>query len=444
MRRLALLTAALLLLPAAACTSDGGKGTGSVDEGAGCPAGEICATGSPSGSPSGGTATRSGAGTPSPSAPATTASAAPLSPAPPRTPPPSPTGTLRDGEPRLESVAKLSEPVFLTSPPGDPDLYVVEQGGTVRVVSGGRLRDEPFLDISKDVKSGGEQGLLSIAFSPRYAEDRLLYAYYTDDDGDSRVVELRAEGDQVDPGSRRELMKIGQPYANHNGGLLLFDRAGMLLIGLGDGGAGGDPDNRGQDLGDPLGKILRIDPQPDGDRPYGIPRDNPFVGKDGVRPEIWAYGLRNPWRFSFDRAGTLYLGDVGQGDLEEIDVVPAAVAAGANYGWSVFEGDRRFKQTEPAPGGKLVSPALTYGHDNGRCSVTGGHVYTGTVKVLRGSYVYGDYCSGEIWAAPVGEGGLGEPRKLGISAASLSSFGVDSAGELYVVSRDGEVFRVTS
>ncbi|HZG94488.1 MAG TPA: PQQ-dependent sugar dehydrogenase, partial [Mycobacteriales bacterium] len=387
MRRLPLLTAVALLVPAVACSSDGGKGSGSVDRGAGCPAGEICATGSPAGSPTGGTASRRATGTPSRSAPATTASSPPSSRAATPTAEATRTAAAREGEPRLERVAKLSEPVFLTSPPGDPDLYVVEQRGTVRVVSGGRLREEPFLDISADVRGGGEQGLLSIAFSPRYAEDRLLYAYYTDDNGDSRVVELRAEGDRVDPASRRELMKIGQPYPNHNGGLLLFDPKGMLLIGLGDGGSGGDPENRGQDLGDPLGKILRIDPQPDGDRPYGVPRDNPFVGREGVRPEIWAYGLRNPWRFSFDRRGTLYLADVGQGDLEEIDVVPAAKAAGANYGWSVFEGDRKFKEAALTPGGELVSPALTYGHDNGRCSVTGGHVYTGTVKALAGSYV---------------------------------------------------------
>jgi hypothetical protein len=440
MRRLVVLTAAALLASVAACSSsDGGKGSGSVDEGAGCPPGEICATGSPA------TVTTSRGTTATPSrsrsTPAATSSGA--SPRPSTSPTAVATAAARDGEPRLEQVAELSDPVFLTSPPGDPDLYVVEQGGTVRVVSGGRVRPEPFLDIRKDVKSGGEQGLLSIAFSPRYAEDRLLYAYYTDDNGDSRVVELRAEGDQVDPASRRELLKIGQPYPNHNGGLLLFDQSGMLLIGLGDGGAGGDPDDRGQDLGDPLGKILRIDPQPDGDRPYAIPRDNPFVGKKGVRPEIWAYGLRNPWRFSLDRAGTLYLADVGQGDVEEINVVPKAAASGANFGWSVFEGGKRFKETELTPGGELVSPALTYGHDDGRCSVTGGHAYTGTVKALRGTYLYGDYCSGEIWAAPVSGVRLGEPRKLSISAANLTSFGVDSAGELYVLSAAGAVSRIT-
>ena len=358
---------------------------------------------------------------------------------------PTPSLPARAGQPRLERVGDFDSPLYLTAPPGDSRLYVVEQRGVVRLVDSGKPRAAPFLDISKDVKAGGEQGLLSIAFSPAYAVDGHVYVDYTDSAGDTRVVEFtRGAGDAVDPASRRELLKVKQPFANHNGGLLIFDRAGMLLVGLGDGGSGGDPDNRAQDLGDLLGKILRIDPHAQGGQPYGIPKDNPFVATDGVRPEIWAYGVRNPWRFSFDAAGTFFLGDVGQSAAEEIDVAGPAEAPGANYGWSVFEGDRRFKPTEITPGGTLIKPALVYSHDSGRCSVTGGGRYAGSVAALRGRYLYADFCSGEVWAATVSGDTLKDPQRVFEGVQEPASFGVDAAGEMYVVSLGGAVQRITA
>jgi glucose/arabinose dehydrogenase len=334
--------------------------------------------------------------------------------------------------------------VYLTAPAGDRRLYVVEQAGRVMVVEGGAVRPEPFLDIRDAVGAGGERGLLSLAFSPTYADDGLVYVDYTDVQGDSRIVEFkRGAGDRIDPGSRRELLKVDQPFPNHNGGLLVFDSAGMLLIGFGDGGSGGDPDNRSQDLGDLLGKILRIDPRPSGGKPYGIPADNPFVGRSGARPEIWAFGLRNPWRFAFDAQGVLYVADVGQGSAEEINATPYANTRGANYGWSVFEGDQPFKErallTRGAP---LIEPALVYGHDAGRCTVIGGAVYAGTVAQLRGRYLYADYCSGEVFSAAVEGAKLTDARKV-FGTGSVSSFGVDSAGEMYVLTLDGPVYRIT-
>lgn len=349
----------------------------------------------------------------------------------------------KEGKPRLEEVAGFDAPLYLTAPKGDSRLYVVEQGGVVRLVEAGKTREQPFLDISKDLKAGGEQGLLSIAFSPSYAQDGHVYVDYTDKDGDTRVVEYtRGAGDVVDPASRRELLKVAQPYANHNGGLLIFDPAGMLLIGLGDGGSGGDPEDRGQNMGELLGKVLRIDPRAEGGKPYRIPADNPFVGKEGVRPEIWAYGVRNPWRFSFGPDGTFFLADVGQNVLEEINAVTPAAAPGANYGWAIFEGDRKFKDGDVTTGGTLVEPALTYSHDGGACSVTGGGVYAGSVAALRGRYLYADFCSGDVWAATVSGTTLTDPQKI-FDVESPASFGVDDAGEMYVVSISGPVHRIT-
>ena len=336
----------------------------------------------------------------------------------------------------------FDDPLFVTAPAGDARLYVVQRGGVVRLVEAGKTREQPFLDVSADVRAGGEQGLLSIAFSPSYAADGHVYVDYTDTDGHSRVVEYtRGAGDVVDPASKRELLKVEQPYPNHNGGLLLFDPSGMLLIGLGDGGSGGDPEDRGQNLGELLGKILRIDPRADGGKPYRIPADNPFVGKDGVRPEIWAYGLRNPWRFSFASDGTFLVADVGQNEFEEINAVTPAQARGANYGWAAFEGDKKLKDGEPTPGGPLIAPALVYNHDNGRCSITGGGVYAGSAADLRGRYLYADFCSGEVWAAALSGATLAKPTKL-FDVPSPASFGVDAAGEMYIVSIEGAVHRI--
>ena len=361
---------------------------------------------------------------------------------PPLTASPTPVAPLA-GPPRLQEIGRFTQPLYVTSPPGDPRLFVVEKVGRVRVVAGGTVRPTPYLDISADVSRGSEQGLLSIAFPPDYASSGKVYVDYTDRDGDTRVVEYTvdpANPDRVTPGSRRQLLQVDQPFSNHNGGLLVFDPSGMLIVGLGDGGSGGDPGNRGQDLGTHLGKLLRIDPRPTGGRPYAVPADNPFVGRAGARPEIWAYGLRNPWRFSFSVDGRLWLADVGQGQVEEINVVAPGAQAGANYGWRAYEGNRRFSQ-QRIDESRLVRPVLTYGHEGGRCSVTGGGVYRGRVAALRGAYLYGDYCSGEIWAlrAP---GSTAE--KLALDGRTLASFGEDAAGEMYVVDLGGTVSRITA
>jgi glucose/arabinose dehydrogenase len=357
-----------------------------------------------------------------------------------------PPATTLAGPPRLAPVGTFASPVYVTAPAGDAWLFVVEQAGRVKVLRAGRA-PATFLDIVPLVGSGGERGLLSMAFAPDYATSGLFYVDYTDTSGDSRIAEyhVSANADRADPASRRELLKVGQPYPNHNGGLLLFDPSGRLLIGFGDGGSAGDPGNRSQNLGELLGKILRIDPRPSGGRPYGIPADNPFVKRSGARPEIWAYGVRNPWRFSFDPAnGDLYLADVGQNRTEEVDVVPPARQSGANYGWSVYEGNDRFKGGSFTPGGPVVTPVHTYGHDGGRCSVTGGVVYRGSVAALRGRYLFADYCAGTIWSFAAGTAARPTVSALPFGGGQPVSFGVDGHGEAYVVSAGGDVWRITA
>jgi glucose/arabinose dehydrogenase len=362
---------------------------------------------------------------------------------------PSPTRTLLSGPPRLALVARFASPTYVTAPPGDPRLFVVEQAGRIRVVRDGRTLPAPYLDITRAVGSGGERGLLSMAFAPDYAKSGRFYVDYTDTDGDTRVVEYTVSStdpDRADAGSRRELLKVAQPFANHNGGLLLFDPSGRLLVGLGDGGSHGDPDNRAQNLGELLGKVLRIDPRPSGGRPYGIPPDNPYAGRSGVRPEIWAYGLRNPWRFSFDLdgGGVLYLADVGQNAVEEVNAVPPAAQPGANYGWRVFEGRERYTAGSLAGPGRQVVPVHTYDHGRGRCSVTGGVVYRGSVRALRGRYLFGDYCSGELWSFAAGTRDRPAVSRLPFGGGHPVSFGVDAAGEVYLASADGEVWKITA
>ncbi len=330
--------------------------------------------------------------------------------------------------------------------PGDGRLYVVEQDGRILVVDSGGTRPEPFLDLSAEISAGGEQGLLGLAFHPRHVDNRLLYLNHTGRDGTTRVVEYQAEagGERVDVSTARELMQVEQPFGNHNGGGLAFGSDGYLYIGLGDGGSGGDPLDAGQRTDTLLGKMLRIDVDRGGDgRRYGIPADNPFAGGGG-RPEIWALGLRNPWRFSFDSAdGSLWIGDVGQNSVEEINRLGKA-AAGLNLGWARFEGTSRFSDGD-VPDHHL--PVAEYSHDLG-CSVTGGHVYRGdAVSDIAGHYLYGDFCSGRVWALAAGET-PGEPREILESARgdlenSLTSFGLDSEGEILVVSRS-TVYRVVS
>ena len=319
---------------------------------------------------------------------------------------------------------------------------MVEQPGRIRVVKAGRKLRTPFLDIRDRIRAGGEQGLLSMAFAPDYAESGRFYVDYTDNDGDTRIVEYRrATKDRADPSSARELIFQRQPESNHNGGLLLFGPDDRLYVGFGDGGGGGDqhgPRGNGQRLSTLLGKILRIDPRPSGGQPYGIPDGNPFVGRSGVRPEIWAYGVRNPWRFAFDRrSGDLIVADVGQGEVEEVTIVREP---GANLGWRPFEGNRVFIPGESAPG--HVRPVIERFHDDGNCSITGGVVVRDRRLRLRGRYLFGDYCTGVVESARLSDGEARSVRRTRFRVPRLSSFGEDARGRAYVVSSNGPVYRL--
>jgi glucose/arabinose dehydrogenase len=346
---------------------------------------------------------------------------------------------------KLTKIGDFDQPVYVTQPPGEArDLYVVEQTGRIRVVRGGRILPEPFLDVSGEISLSYEQGLLSMAFAPDYGASGRFYVDYTDSAGHDRVVEYRRSADdplRADPGSARSILDIEDPYPNHNGGLVLFGPDGQLYVGLGDGGSGGDPERRGQDLSTLLGKILRVDPlDPQGGKPYGIP-DNPFVDRPGALPEIFAYGLRNPWRFSFDaKTGALSIGDVGQDQFEEIDYVSSRRAAGANFGWSAFEGDSRFNSDQQAPG--HVPPVLTYSRDRG-CSVTGGYVVRDSnLRSLYGRYLYADLCAGILRSFIPAEGGARDDRELGIKVETPTSFGEDTRSRIYVSSLGGPVYRI--
>jgi glucose/arabinose dehydrogenase len=321
----------------------------------------------------------------------------------------------------------LDSPLDLAAPRSEPNrVYVVEQPGTIRVIEGGRLRAEPFLDIRRLVRSGGEQGLLSVAFHPRYATNRRFYVDYTDTNGDTRVVEYRSDGTRALANSARQLLFVDQPYPNHNGGGLAFGPDGKLYVGMGDGGAGGDPENRAQNPSSRLGKLLTID-----------------VNSARPRVQMVALGLRNPWRFSFDRAnGDLYIGDVGQNEFEEIDYTPRRSPGLENYGWDLYEGRASFEKKKAGPG-RLRFPIVTYGRSEGY-SVTGGFVYRGkAIPALRGRYLYGDYGSGTIWSLKVVGGKAQTVRREGIRVEELASFGEDVAGELYAVSLGGTVYRIT-
>ncbi len=337
----------------------------------------------------------------------------------------------------------VKAPVFLTHA-GDQSgrLFIVEQPGTIRIVEEGRLREEPFLDISDRVSFGGERGLLGLAFHPEYKRNGRFFVNYTRrEDGATVIAEYRRTGqaNRVDS-EQHVLIVVPQPYSNHNGGMIAFGPDGYLYIGMGDGGAGGDPENRAQNQDDVLGKLLRVDVNTP--PPYGIPADNPYVDGQG-RPEIFATGLRNPWRFSFDReTGDLWLADVGQNKWEEVNVVKK----GGNYGWRVMEGNHCFIRMEPCGQERFTSPVLEYGHQGGRCSITGGYVYRGNaIPSLSGVYLYGDYCSGEIFAVRTALGGRvdGEPWVLKTNAA-ISSFGEDETGEIYMVDRKGAVYQLVS
>ncbi len=347
----------------------------------------------------------------------------------------------------LQQVASgLSFPLYLTAPAGDRRLFVVEKGGMIRVVKDGAVLASPFLDISAQVSGGGEQGLLGLAFDPQYAASGRFVVHYTDLAGDTRVAGFRVSSDPdvADPASEVLILAADQPFANHNGGQDLCGPDGYLYITLGDGGSADDPAGRGQSLSELLGSILRIDPLEGGG--YAVPSDNPFVGTAGAPQEIWSYGLRNPWRISFDPAtGDLYIADVGQRRWEEVNVSTAADGAGRglNFGWSVMEGPECFRDS-PCPQEGLELPVVSYDHGDG-CSITGGFVYRGAaIPALRGHYFYSDYCGGWVRSFRFDNGAAADQFQWSALApgGSVPGFGVDAAGELYVMSAQGVVFKI--
>lgn len=336
----------------------------------------------------------------------------------------------------------FSQPVAIThAGDGSGRLFIVEQGGTVRIVRNGVVAPTPFLNITSQVTpGGGEQGLLGLAFPPGFTARGTFYVNYTNRTAVGNTVIARfglgPSADLADSASRLELLTIEQPFANHNGGQLAFGPDSLLYIGTGDGGSGGDPLGNGQSLTTLLGKLLRIDVL-GATAPYAIPAGNPFAN------EVWAYGLRNPWRFSFDRlTGDLYLADVGQDRVEEVNFQPAGSGAGANYGWNVMEGSSCF--TNPAcSSASLTLPVAEYLHGSGDCAVTGGYVYRGSIPSLRGVYLYGDFCSGRIWGLNR-SGSTWENRLLLDSPFQISTFGEDEAGELYLADyAGGDIYRIT-
>jgi glucose/arabinose dehydrogenase len=364
---------------------------------------------------------------------------------------PAPTGTsapafsLGAVKIRLQRLASgLSSPVFVThAGDGSGLLYVVEQTGRIRVFERSGTARGTFLDIAGRVQSGGERGLLGLAFHPEYESNGRFFVYFSDNAGDNVVSEFtRRSATAADPGSERVLLRMDDPFSNHNGGWLSFGPDGFLYIATGDGGSGGDPLGNGQSLGTLLGKILRVDVN--GGSPYAIPPDNPFAGRDGARKEIWAYGLRNPWRNSFDRAtGDLWIADVGQNSVEEVNVQKSSSKGGGNYGWNTMEGNSCFRSSSCNRSG-LIRPVVQYPTADG-CAVTGGYVYRGAAfPTLVGAYFFADYCNGRIFALDAARA-LRDPvseRRVLDTEISISSFGEDEAGELYVVGLGGTVHRL--
>ena len=339
---------------------------------------------------------------------------------------------------RVFPALSFERPLFLAAAPGDAQrLYVVEQGGRVLAFDPrAATKTTVFLDLRGKVsRQGEEEGLLGLAFHPQYATNGLFYVYYSGAGARRQIVaRYRADGARAvaDPASEKQLYVMDDPYRNHNGGMLAFGPDGMLYIGTGDGGSAGDPKDSGQRLDTLLGKILRVTPE------GTVPPDNPFVGKAGARGEIWAWGLRNPWRFSFDRkTGALWAADVGQNEWEEIDVI----VRGGNYGWRLFEGYAKYDNPRGRSARDFVAPVAVYGHDLG-CSVTGGYVYRGSlVPALAGQYLYADFCSGRAWALPADGTGRRQGRQIG-TVPQPSSFGEDAAGEVYVTSFDGGIYQL--
>lgn len=358
--------------------------------------------------------------------------------------PPTPTATpasINPAEYRWRRVADgLTEPVLLTHA-GDSSgrTFIVEQPGVIKILQNGQVLAEPFLDIRDRVNDGAnEQGLLGLAFHPQYAANGWFFVNYTGAQGQTVIARFTANGNVADVTSERIVLEIAQPYANHNGGHVAFGPDGFLYIGLGDGGSAGDPQDFAQNLQSLLGKMLRLDVNTE---PYAIPPGNPFVSRSDIRPEIWSFGWRNPWRFSFDRAtGDMYVADVGQNSIEEVSFQSAASAGGENYGWRFLEGTGAYLGTAPEG---LVAPIAGYTHAEGGCSVTGGYVYRGpTLTDLNGVYVFGDYCTGLTWSLRL-VNDVWERREFMDTDFVISSFGEDEAGELYLLNhRAGEVYQL--
>jgi glucose/arabinose dehydrogenase len=363
---------------------------------------------------------------------------------PPDEPPPPPVDTSEVAQ--LTRIGSFERPVLVTAPPGDDDrIFIVEQTGVVRVVRDGAMLERPFLDLRDKVKVSSEPGLLSIAFAPDYATSGLFYAFYnsTAGNGDIHISEFRrhaTDPDLADVYTERILLVVQKPWENHNGGMLQFGRDGYLYASIGDGDSGvlNPPGFYAQRRDDLLGGILRIDPRGD---PYAIPRDNPYLGLDGVRPEVWAYGLRNPWRFWIDHpTGTMFVADAGNARREEVDIVRAGMR-GANFGWPCFEGSLAFDTAATCE--NVTAPLLEYARADTACAVIGGVVVRDTrLADLAGRYLYGDYCSGRTTAVAVEDGRVTSTGDLGLVVPELTSFGVDGVGQIYVMSLRGDVYRL--
>jgi glucose/arabinose dehydrogenase len=353
----------------------------------------------------------------------------------------------------LQKIGRFREPVYVAQPPKEDDqLFVVGRLGTIWVLNDGKSQRKPFLDIRDRVRAlRSEQGLFSVAFPPNYSETGVFYVAYTNRDNDDKVVQFRRSAGnplRAERRSSRVILTIPEPTQKHHGGLLLYGPDDHLYFGSGDGGPSFDPKDVSQSKVSLLGKILRIDPKLEGKKKYSVPRDNPYVGRPG-RDEIYSYGLRNPWRFSFDRAtGALTIGDVGQDRFEEIDILPAGKARGANFGWSAYEGFGKLKGGVKRS--KTVQPALAYPHGPG-CAVTGGYIVRDPQlarikgRELVGRYLFGDYCTGKLSSLRTGlrkAGGLGRDHPIGLKVDQLSSFGEDNEGHIYVVSQAGPVYRI--
>jgi glucose/arabinose dehydrogenase len=351
---------------------------------------------------------------------------------------------------QLVKVAELSEPTVLAVRTRDDRLYIGEKSGRVRAVSrDGVVLPGTVLDLSAEVSSGFEQGLLGMAFAPT---GNLLYVGITDLQGDTRIIEFPFKGRRADPSRRRELLFLDQPHHFHNNGNVLFGPDGMLYLGLGDGGTVRYEEHRAQDLGSLFGKVLRIDPRPRGAQPYTIPPDNPFGGRPGARPEVWLYGLRNPWRFSFDAStGDMWLADVGEARAEEVNYLAKGLS-GVNFGWDALEGTAVWDSPERPPDSprwnapeppEHTLPLLEYRHTDGRCVIIGGYVYRGRrIPQLQGSYLYGDLCSGRLTGLRQRDGAVLETFDLGVQAEQITSLGEDRDGELYVLSQASGLFKL--